>query len=450
MFRLLPLALLVLASGASGQTLPDGGGSLTPEGPDGPSLDTRERIAADVEAARAALRADGKGTAFDWPLRDREAAPIEPIGISNYVDLDPSSGLQDWSCGERTYNGHDGTDIFLWPFSWALMDANRVEAVAAAPGTIVFKQDGHGDRQCTWTDAPPGNGIVILHDDGSEALYWHFRTNSMTTKAVGETVTAGEFLGLIGSSGTSTGPHLHFEVKDGDGNIVDPYEGTCNGGGTWWMNQRPYLDPTLLDIRTHRAAPQTASCPGTTDSPNYETQFEASDVVRFAAYYRDLAIGMVTRHRVLRPDGTTWDSWSHSNTTEFPGSYWWFSRTLPFNAPDGQWTYEVEFEGQTLTHAFQVGKPATSTEPLANGTSVTDPWPNPASGATSIRVTTPEAGRLAVVVLDMLGRTVATVTDEPRGAGEHTIALTGLAPGAYVVRVASGDEVTTRRLTVAK
>ncbi|MEL6614998.1 MAG: M23 family metallopeptidase, partial [Bacteroidota bacterium] len=234
MLRLLPLALLLVASGARGQTLADGGGSLTPSGPDGPSPEVRTSIDADVAALRSSMALRGTTTSFAWPVRDRDAAPVEPIGISNYVDLDVSGGLQDWSCGQKTYNGHNGTDIFLWPFSWALMDANRVEVVAAAAGTIASKQDGNGDRQCTWENAPPGNGIVILHDDGSQALYWHFRTNSITSKSVGERVEVGEYLGLVGSSGTSTGPHLHFEVWDASGNVVDPYEGQCNGGGTWW------------------------------------------------------------------------------------------------------------------------------------------------------------------------------------------------------------------------
>ena len=50
------------------------------------------------------------------------------------------------------------------------------------------------------------------HDDGSLALYAHLRTGSVTARPIGARIAAGEYLGVIGSSGNSTGPHLHFEV----------------------------------------------------------------------------------------------------------------------------------------------------------------------------------------------------------------------------------------------
>ena len=450
MQRTLLAALLLAASGASGQTTADGGGSLAPLlGPDGPNAETRADIQAAIAVQRAGLMKGG-GVSFDWPVRDRLGADPAPIGLSNYVDLDAASGLRDWSCGTKTYNGHRGTDIFLWPFSWSLMDAERVEVVAAAPGTITLKRDGNTDRVCTWQNAPPGNGIVVTHADGSTALYWHFKTGTITDKAVGETVAAGEYLGLVGSSGTSTGPHLHFEVSNELGNALDPYEGACNAVPTMWATQPDYLDPTLIEVRTHRLAPATASCPGTTDSPNDERQFQPGDEVRFAAYYRDLADGMVTRHRVLRPDGAVHQEWSHTNTSVYPGSYWWFARQLPSNATVGVWTYEAELNGQTQRATFNVGDVPTSGEPLAGQAVITAPWPNPTAGTSTLRVTLPLAAHVRVDILDALGRSVATPLDARLRADEHPIRLDALAPGAYLVRVLVDDEATTRRLTVAR
>ena len=52
-----------------------------------------------------------------------------------------------------------------------------------------------------------------MHADGSVAWYGHMKAGSLTNKAVGQTVSSGEYLGIVGSSGNSTGPHLHFGIR---------------------------------------------------------------------------------------------------------------------------------------------------------------------------------------------------------------------------------------------
>jgi murein DD-endopeptidase MepM/ murein hydrolase activator NlpD len=63
-----------------------------------------------------------------------------------------------------------------------------------------------------------GNTVVINHGGGMATLYAH---QSSTAKGVGAQVSAGEVIGYVGSTGMSTGPHLHFEVRL-SGNPVDP------------------------------------------------------------------------------------------------------------------------------------------------------------------------------------------------------------------------------------
>ena len=63
-----------------------------------------------------------------------------------------------------------------------------------------------------------GNYILIRHDDGRESLYGHL---SKVQARLYEKVKSGTIIGNVGSTGLSTGPHLHFEVRE-QGKAKDP------------------------------------------------------------------------------------------------------------------------------------------------------------------------------------------------------------------------------------
>jgi len=65
-----------------------------------------------------------------------------------------------------------------------------------------------------------GNLIKVKHPDGSESHYAHLSKLSVRK---GEQVEKGQMLGAIGSTGKSTGPHLHFEIRI-NGQAIDPME----------------------------------------------------------------------------------------------------------------------------------------------------------------------------------------------------------------------------------
>ena len=146
--------------------------------------------------------------------------------VQNYVDRDPGPGFADFTCGRLTYDGHKGTDIRLPTL--AEMRAG-VPVLAAAPGTVLRVRDGMADISTdeTGRDAvagrEAGNSLIIDHGDGWETQYSHLRQGSVAV-APGDQVVAGQEIGLVGLSGDTEFPHVHFEVRHG-GETVDPYLG---------------------------------------------------------------------------------------------------------------------------------------------------------------------------------------------------------------------------------
>lgn len=164
----------------------------------------REReVEAALAAARAAAREAARRAAqlagstmpkeaspgapgdFSWPV----SGPItSPFGMR----LDPVSG-------EFT-RMHTGIDIGA---------PQGATIVAAAPGRVII---------AGWTDGGYGNMVVIAHGDGLSTVYAHC---SQVFVANGQDVQRGQAIAAVGTTGHSTGPHLHFEVRVG-GQPVDP------------------------------------------------------------------------------------------------------------------------------------------------------------------------------------------------------------------------------------
>jgi murein DD-endopeptidase MepM/ murein hydrolase activator NlpD len=311
--------------------------------------------------------------AFGWPLKLKDGLTDPGYHtVYGFVDHNPAypDQLLDYACSNRTYDtdagyNHRGTDFFLWPFPWNKMDVNEVEIVAAASGRIIGKHDGNDDRSCSFDGNPDWNAVYVQHIDGSVAWYGHMKKGSLTTKSIGQTVQQGEYLGLVGSSGISTGPHLHFEVYRSAGsnyppsNLIDPYAGSCNsknGNETWWAAQRPYYDSAVNKLTTGFAPVDFTSCPNPTIT-NEEDLFSPGNTIYFTAYYRDQLNSQESVNTVRRPDGSVFASWitrSNADDGHYASSYWWQSYQLPGFAPEGIWTYEVLYEGGLTIHEFFV------------------------------------------------------------------------------------------------
>ena len=82
--------------------------------------------------------------------------------------------------------------------------------IQAAFGTDVMATAGGKVIKAGWEDKGYGNLIVIDHGDDYQSLYAHLKDVNVK---IGDSVTKGQVVGHVGSSGLSTGPHLHFEIS---------------------------------------------------------------------------------------------------------------------------------------------------------------------------------------------------------------------------------------------
>lgn len=106
------------------------------------------------------------------------------------------------------YGLHTGVDIA----------ADEGTAIVAAYNGVV-KETGYGEKK--------GNFVLMQHSDGKQTLYCHC---SELIVQEGTVIRAGEVIALVGSTGWSTGPHLHFEVHV-NGKTVDPLNFIDENGG---------------------------------------------------------------------------------------------------------------------------------------------------------------------------------------------------------------------------
>jgi murein DD-endopeptidase MepM/ murein hydrolase activator NlpD len=157
--------------------------------------------------------------------------------VQSYVDHDLSKASRDYQCGSRTYDGHNGTDIRLLDLG---LQRRGVEVLAAATGHVVGARDGMTDisvrtiGKAAIAGKECGNGVVLEHDDGWQTQYCHMAKGSVRVKT-GDRVAEGQPIGLVGLSGDTEFPHLHFTVRLA-GAIIDPFAfgpalDSCNSGG---------------------------------------------------------------------------------------------------------------------------------------------------------------------------------------------------------------------------
>ena len=104
--------------------------------------------------------------------------------------------------------------------------------------------DAHFDRNTSC--AGDWNFVTLGHPNGYRTIYGHLKQNSVVVN-VGDIVQAGTQLGVIGSSGCSTAPHLHFETRDENGGVVSPFLAGLWSNPPVYDTPIGFLDATLYN-----------------------------------------------------------------------------------------------------------------------------------------------------------------------------------------------------------
>ncbi len=118
---------------------------------------------------------------------------------------------------------------WLWPargvfssgYGWRWGRMHKGIDIANSVGTPILAAQSGRVTYAGWNDGGYGYLVEISHEDGSRSLYAH---HSRILVQVGEEVSQGQQIGLMGSTGRSTGPHLHFEVHAPGLGAINPIE----------------------------------------------------------------------------------------------------------------------------------------------------------------------------------------------------------------------------------
>ena len=166
------------------------------------------RIRAEREAEEERIRAERAAEAYR-ALRERVNARLDDFtideGLGGYIWPVNSRRITSTFGGRASPGGigstnHKGIDIGGVGYGTAVH--------AAKAGTVIISQ----------YSSSYGNFVVVSHGEGNTTLYAHMSTRLVEA---GEAVEQGGILGLTGSTGHSTGPHLHFEISE-NGTRINP------------------------------------------------------------------------------------------------------------------------------------------------------------------------------------------------------------------------------------
>ncbi|KOR31087.1 hypothetical protein TI04_02635 [Achromatium sp. WMS2] len=247
--------------------------------------------------------------------------------VGNWVDVDSSSDVLDWQCGKASYNGHDAHDVglgYLWP--WESMDIGW-PIFAALDGVVADAHDGEDDRNTSCTGQ---SNYVILEHGNQHTWYFHLKKSSISV-IIGQHVKAGQQIGLVGSSGCSSGPHLHWRT-DNDGTPYESFSGPCRSGDSGWKQQPSYNSNTYI----YQLVP-------TVNGVNSGTVITGNQLVGIKYAIANLPANSFWHFRYRRPDGSVaaiYGPQNINNASPYRNSVWMYHWWVNFNVT-GSWNVDL-------------------------------------------------------------------------------------------------------------
>ena len=128
-------------------------------------------------------------------------------------------------CSGDFSGGAVGSGGFIWPAANHYLSGNDYWSghlaidIAAGQGALLWASDSGAVVYAGWSGGGYGNMVMIDHGNGYQTLYAHM---SSVTVTCGQSIGQGQTIGYSGSTGNSTGAHLHFEVRS-NGGFINPW-----------------------------------------------------------------------------------------------------------------------------------------------------------------------------------------------------------------------------------
>lgn len=267
--------------------------------------------------------------------------------LTNTVDLQPGGGVRDPWCGSRTYDGHTGEDVVIRSFR---EQAIGVPVFAALDGRVNAVQEGNKDTSFGTQTLPWDNHVLLDAGRGQLQVYGHLRRGSVTVKE-GDWVVAGQQIGLTGSSGNSSWPHLHFTTMLAF-EPTDPWPGPCRPGASGWAEDPPVGEDLYVRDFTFSAD----GFAGRRDLPWDEATRTGSfasgrRAVDFRVELGNAASVSSVSVRFVRPDGSTALADEPGvSFTRWRQTWGTWRYTVDLDRV-GQWRLLVTFDGRLLVDA---------------------------------------------------------------------------------------------------
>ena len=279
-----------------------------------------------------------------WPVAGE---PYKDWIAHNFVDLDPEAGMVLDYMGStgvmaQTYDGHNGVDVDI--ASFRLMDKD-FPVLASADGIVSETYASSFDRNLGGTiencSKEKANFVKLKHANGYTTLYAHLKKDSIPV-VVGQQVKAGQVLGVVGSSGCSTGPHIHLETFDCNGVLRDP------------MKERMFLNPpiytllaptTIMDTFIHQ--PSFTDVKQLQDPEPEPKTVQAGTNFSVGFALANVKVGDKLHIDIYEPNGTLQKfNFDAESKNFFAMSHWWMDLNL---GRFGAWRFDFQVNGKTQT-----------------------------------------------------------------------------------------------------